>query len=63
LYLRVGGWAEIQHMSYWRFIEVIKTAVEEAKIKSGKPLVRTKLYKSQKDMIQRTKELMKEHGR
>jgi len=50
-------------MSYWRFIEVIKTAVEEAKIKSGKPLVRTKLYKSQKDMIQRTKELMKEHGR
>lgn len=35
------------------------TAVEEAQTKSGKPVLKTKLYQSQKDMIQRTKELNK----
>jgi len=46
-------------MTHWQFMSILHTANVESQIKSGKPVVRKKLYKSQKDMIARTKELMK----
>jgi len=59
LYLRVGGYEEINRMCYWEFISVLQVAQEANKPRNGKLHVRQGLYKSQKDMIARTKELMR----
>jgi len=58
LYLEVGNMKEILSMSYWRFLSVLQSARDRSTRNSGKPVVRNKLYQSQRDMIQRTKELM-----
>ena len=57
LYLRVGNLSEILSMNYWRFISILQTAKTENTTKSGKPVIKNKLYQSQRDMIQRTREL------
>ena len=59
LYLRVGGYQEIANMCYWEFVSILKTASDNNKRQSGKPVIKEGLYKSQKDMIARTKELGK----
>ena len=58
LYLEVGGYNEIQEMNYWKFTTILQTASEINQRKSGKPVTRKKIYKSQQDMINKTKALM-----
>lgn len=49
-------------MSYWRFVSILETASTQGKRQSGKLVTRSKIYQSQKDMIERTKEMMKKNG-
>ena len=57
LYLETGGLEEILNMSYWRYISIMETLNE--KNNSGKPKGKGFIWKSQQDMINKTKELMK----
>ena len=59
LYLEAGNITEILSMSYWRFLSVLEYANERNARSSNKPVIKNKLYQSQKDMIARTKELEK----
>jgi len=45
-------------MNYWKFTTILQTASEINQRKSGKPVTRKKIYKSQQDMINKTKALM-----
>jgi len=46
-------------MSYWDFITILRTRSNMNQRQSGKPVVQEGLYQSQKDMIEKSKNLRK----
>lgn len=59
LYLEHGGLKEILEMSYWRYLSLMDTVRTRNAGKHGKPVGHSQIFKSQQDMINKTKELNK----
>jgi hypothetical protein len=57
VYLETGNMSDILKMSYWRFKDILDTMNKVNKIRSGEQIVETKVPQSNKDLIQRLKNL------
>lgn len=57
VYLETGNMSDILKMCYWRFKGILDTMDKVNKIRSGEQIVETKVPQSNKDMIQRLKNL------
>jgi hypothetical protein len=57
LYLEVGGYEDILAMCYWDFLSILDSIKIRNKRMKGEPLTKSELPKSNKDMIERVKNL------
>jgi len=57
LYLEVGNYADILAMCYWDFLSILNSAKLRNGRLSHKPVVHNRVPQSNKDMIQRMKDI------
>jgi hypothetical protein len=57
IYLQTGNIEDILSMNYWRFLDIVHTLNKIKTIESGGQIVETKVPQSNKDLIQRLKNL------
>ena len=57
MYLEHGGYNEILNMCYWDFISILETAKIKAQREAGKPVIHEEVPQSNKDLINKWKEV------
>ena len=61
VYLQVGNMDDLLKMNYWRFLDIINALNKINKIKNGEQIYDTKVPNSNKEMIQKLKNLEKKN--